>query len=258
MIDPVKSMMIDVEEYWNQLEIGSEVTARHIYKEVIKDVEKNPNIHKLNVIGNFLNRQVKYSTAEKVSDRVVDPLYKKVSTESSRPKNKRFCDVINEAFAIEERISPPEFHLRYKNMNPKDPITKNYLNKLLFALERNKCIIKLKRGLYVKTRDISEQEMTFVTRFTKLKKVKEKPKVEILKATRVVPVNLPQVDGYATVKSQTLETYIKEIKDLKLIIRALQNELSEKDRFIKLLPRIDLPALDTEEYADLKQKYGIT
>ena len=256
MIDPIKSMLVDVEEFWNQLQIGSEVTARHIYKEIVKGVEKNPNIHKLNVIGAFLSRQVKYNTAEKVSDTVVDPLYKKVSFESSRPKNKRFCDVINGAFELEERISPPEFHLRYKNMHPKDPITKNYINKLLFALERNKCIIKLNRGLYVKTRDISEQEMTFVTRFTKLRK-KEESKEELPKATRVVPVNLPQVDGYATVKSQTLETYIKEIKDLKLIIRGLQRELSEKDRFIKLLPRIDLPVLDTEEYADLKKKYGI-
>jgi len=254
MIDPIRSLMTDVEEYWNSLEIGTEVTSRHIYINVVKTKEKNPEIHKLNAIGAFLNRQVKYQTAKKVSDRLVDALFKKISNESVRPKNKRFCDVMNHAFAMEEKVTPTEFSLRYKNMHPKTPITKNYINKLLFALERHKCLIKLDRGLYAKIREIAEHEMTNVTRFIKLVKKEE----EVTKPIRVVPINLPQVDGYATVKSATLEVYIKEIRDLKLIIKGLQTELAEKDRFIKQLPRYDLPLLDTGEYADLKKKYGIT
>ena len=250
-IDPIKSLRIDVEQFWNSLTLGTEVTARHIYNQVVRSKEKNPDIHKLNAIGFFLTMQVKYNTAEKSSDRVVDPVYRKVADESSRPKNKRFCDVINGAFTIGETITTVEFSLRYKNMNPKDPITKNYINKLLFALDRHNCIDKTDRAKYMKTRDIAEQEMTTVTRFIKLKKKED------LTPIKIIPVNLPQVDGYATVKSETLETYIKEIKDLKLVIKGLQRELSEKDRFIKGLPRYDLPVLDTEEYADLKKKYGI-
>jgi len=253
MIDPIKSLMVDVQEYWDSMPVGSKITARHIYNHVVQTKEKNPDAHRLIAIGTFLNMQVKYNTAKNISGGVgkVDAMYEKISVEASRPKNKRFCDVINGSFELEEKIIPSEFSLRYKSMHPKDPITKNYISKLLFALERHKCLIKLERGVYAKIRDIAEHEMTTVTRFIKLKKK------ELTVPIKVLPVNLPQIDGYATVNSQTLETYIKEIKDLRLIIKGLQRELAEKDRFIQGLPRFDLPSLDTEEYADLKKKFGI-
>lgn len=251
MIDPIKSLLIDAEEYWTNMSVGDEVTTRDVYRAISSD--KGFDTHKLNSLGSFLNTKIKYKMAERIGESIHDPRFKKISNESSRPINKRFCDVINNSFQVNEQIVPVEFSLRYKNMNPKDSITKNYISKLLFALERHKCLIKLERGVYAKIRDIAEQEMTTVTRFIKLRKKDEAPS----KPVRVVPVDLPQVDGYATVKSATLEIYIKEIRDLKLIIMGLQKDLAEKDRFIKQLPRYDLPLLDTEEYADLKQKYNI-
>jgi len=250
-IDPIKSLLIDVEEFWTNMKIGEEVTSRDIFRCVSSD--KSFDIHKLNAIGAFLNRKVKYSQAETLGEKVSDPRYKKISEISSRPKNKRFCDVINSQFSIEEGLNSTEYSLRYKNMHPRDPITKNYINKLLHALESHGCLLKLKRGTYAKVRDIAEVEMTSVTRF-----IKKKAEIPVERTViRTLPVRLPQVDGYATVKSDTLEIYIKEVKTLKLIIRAQQRELEEKDRFIKGLPMYDLPAIDTEEYADLKQKYGI-
>jgi hypothetical protein len=247
MIDPVKSLLIDAEEYWTNMNVGDEITTRDIYRGISSD--KNFDVHKLNSLGAFLTNKVKYGLSEKIGESVSDPTFKKISNKSSRPKNKRFCDVLNSEFKLEEKIVPAELSLRYKNINPRDTITKNYISKLLFSLERHKCLIKLERGVYMKVRDIAEHEMTTVTRFIKAKKPQE--------VERKVPVNLPQIDGYATVKSITLEEYIKEIKTLKLIIKAQQKEIEVKDQFILGLPRFDLPSLDTEEYADLKKKYGI-
>jgi len=252
-IDPIRSLMIDVNELWISIDVGTKMTARGIYKTVIKSKERNPDIHKLNAIGSFLSTQVRYNTAKKISDRVVDPVFEKISIESSRPKNKRFCDVMNESFTIDEVITTSEFSLCYKDMHSKYPITKGYTNKLFFALERHKCLEKISRGKYKKARDISEHEMTIVTRFIKIKKAPT-PVVKTMPSS----TNLPQHDGYATVNSVNLEEYIKEVRSLKLIIKALRKELEEKDRFIRGLPVFDLPPLDTTEYEDLKQKYGIT
>lgn len=249
MLDPIKSLLIDAEEYWNGMDIGTEVTSRDIYRAISSD--KSFGVHKLNALGTFLNIKVKYKMAERIGEKVSDPRFKKVSNDSVRPINKRFCDVLNASFTVGEAIVPAEFSLRYKNMHPKSPITKNYISKLLFALERHNCLKKVERGVYAKSIDIAEHEMTNVTRFIKLKKV------ETPERRTVVPTNLPQADGYATVESKTLEEYIKEITTLKLIIKAQRKELSEKDRFINMLPRINLPKLETEEYADLKEKYGI-
>jgi hypothetical protein len=229
------------------MDIGEAVTSRDVYRAISSD--KKFDVHKLNSLGAFLNNKVKYKTAKVVGEKVSDPRFEKISNESSRAINKRFCDVINSAFEVGEQIITSEFSLRYKSMNSGAPITKNYILKLLFALERHECLTRLHTGIYQKRRDIAEQEMTFVTRFIKAKKPQE--------VERKVPVNLPQIDGYATVKSVTLEKYIKEIKTLKLIVKAQQKELEVKDQFIQGLPRFDLPALDTEEYADLKKKYGI-
>lgn len=253
MLDPIKSLLVDAEEHWINLDIGAEVTTRDVYRAIIKG--KINDIHRMNALGAFLNNKIKYGLAESVGEKLSDPRYKKISNESTRSKNRRFCDVLNGSFIIGEEIIPIEFALRYKNSNPRDPITKNYIVKLLYALCNNKCIEKIGRGAYRKDKDIAEHEMSIVTRFIKAKKVTATNKpVSII---RTLPTTLPQVDGFATVKSKTLEKYISEIKTLKLIIKAQRRELSEKDRFIQTLPRFDLPDLETDEYADLKQKYGI-
>lgn len=249
MIDPVKSLLIDAEESWSNMSIGSEVTTRDVYRGISSD--NKFDIHKLTALEGFLNKQVSYGVAQIVGGEDSNPRYKKISTESVRAKNKRFCDVINDSFADNEEINLIEFSLRYKNMNPHDPITKNYIVKLFYALERHKCIEKIQPGLYAKLRNIEEHEMTTVTRYVKIK-----TKAATSIATRIPPT-LSRVNGYSTVKSETLTSYIKEIKTLKLIIKAQRKELSEKNYFIDSLPRVDLPALDTAEYEDLKEKYGI-
>jgi hypothetical protein len=244
MLDPIKSLMADVTEFWNSLDVGAEVTARHIYKEIVNNLkEKNPDIHKLNAIGSFLNSQVRYSTAEKASERLVDPLFKKISNESRRAKNKRFCDVLNQEFKTEELIEVSELSLRYKNMHPNDPITRNYTSKLLIALESNGFIKKVKRGLYQKLFEIPEVQMTQATCF------KKKPKA--------VPADLPVPEGITVVEISKLKAYIEEIKSLKLIVKAQEREIAKRDRILKSIPRTTLPDLDTTEYAGLKEKYGI-
>ena len=249
MIDPVKSLLIDAEESWSNMPIGSEVTTRDVYRAISSD--NKFDIHKLSALEGFLNKQINYGVAEIVGGKDSDPRYKKILNESVRAKNKRFCDVINDSFADNEEINLIEFSLRYKNMNPHDPITKNYIVKLLYALERHKCIDKIQPGLYVKLRNIEEHEMTTVTRYVKIR-----TKAATSIATRLPPM-LPRINGYATVKSETLTSYIKEIETLKLIVKAQRKELDEKTLFIASLPRVDLPALDTAEYEDLKKKYGI-
>lgn len=244
MLDPIKSLLTDVTEFWNSLEIGSEVTARHIYKEVVNNLkEKNPDIHKLNAIGSFLNNQLRYGTAEKVSETLIDPLFRKISNESHRPINKRFCDVINHDFKHGEVIELSELSLRYKNMHPKNPITKGYTSKLLIALESNGFLDKVKKGTYVKKLEISESQMTTATCFRKKK--------------RAIPADLSVPEGITVVEISKLKAYLDEIRTLKLIVKAQEREIARRDRIINSIPKTTLPDLQTEEYAGLKEKYGI-
>ncbi len=248
MIDPIKSLMTDVTEYWNGLAVGAAVTAREIYREVVQAKEKNPDIIKLNAIGAFLNNMVRYNAAEKTTDKVVDAPYRKISNETHRPKNKRFCDVINSEFRTNDMIEVHELSLRYKNAHPQDPITKNYVSKLLIALESHGHIKRVKKGVYVKLLEIPEIQMTNATRFVK-------NKAKAIPANLQVPKGLEP--GVTVVKVLELKKYLDEIETLKLIVAAQRKEIDEKDKLLSAIPNTDLPDLKTADYADLKEKYGI-
>jgi len=247
MIDPNKSLLIDAEKYWTNMNVGDEVGTRDLYRAITLD--RSFDTHKLNSLGAFLNNKIKYKMSKIVDDTKSDPKFRKISTESSRAKNKRFCDVINSAFQIEEKIDPAELSLRYKNMNPKDSITKNYMSKLLFSLESHKYLIKLKRGVYAKVKNVSEHEMAYVTRFVKKEQVAKSRKIpDKLKA----PVEMTMVEV------SKINAYLKEIMVLRNIIAAQRNDIEEAEKILKNIPTTILPDLETEGYADLKEKYNIT